>query len=83
MQLRHAVPANHPIVGDGYRLLADDEVVQPGDQTGCVSCLLSLSSSQYWREVNDDFIGSSVGHNCTYTEDADGSERLFRRRNDP
>lgn len=79
--LRHEISPNHAIVGDGYRLLNDDDVLQPADQTACVSTL--LSGRERWISVlpswKDD-CGKTIKEICDDSGDMDGHERLFRRK---
>ena len=86
--LRHRISQNHlAITGtDGWwRLLGDDESLKAGDQTVCLSEILSLNGGQ-WRPVDrewaDDIasgriVGEILGPD---SQDADRVERLFRRR---
>ena len=74
--LRAQIGKWHPIVGKDYRLLADDEVLQAGDETACVSLLLSLKFPEDWRAVDED-LGQTIAE--WTKEDMDKDERLFRR----
>ena len=81
---RYKVPATHAIFGDGYRMLNDDDVLEAGDETGCVSTLLSLEYSERWVSVMPswaDAIGKPIIAIINMdSPDADCADRLFRRR---
>ena len=81
-ELRKRIGRDHPIIGRGWRLLEDDEVIREGDETERVSLLLSLDAAQDWIPVerSPDWIGVSVRRACYEIGDCDGTERLFRRR---
>ena len=83
MSVRHQLSKNHPVIGEGYRLLQDADLLEADDQTNCVSTLLSLERFQPWRLVMPEWkkdLGKSIKEVCENTEDADGAERVFRRR---
>ncbi len=78
---RHRVPAGHIIIGDGYRLLDDDEVIEEGDEEALLSCLLSLDYHLGWRAVCPHAVGQTVAKECTWdAPNIDAWDRLFRRR---
>ncbi len=80
---RHQLSGNHAIVGPGFRLLTDVDHLLWGDQTACLSTLLSLEHHEPWRDLDDDWLplyGMNIGAVCDETGDADGDERVFRRR---
>ena len=82
ISLRHDLNAQHPVFGEGWRKLADNEALQKGDQSACVSMLLSLSGGR-WRDVEREFpesVGKTVREACDGGHDLDGHERVFRRR---
>lgn len=73
------IPANHPIIGNFYRKLTDDEVLQIGDETACVSTLFSKIHTEGWRSINNSgMVGKTVAE--SYEEDADAQERIYRRK---
>lgn len=81
LSLRHDLRAQHPVFGENWRKLADHEHLQAGDQTACVSMLLSLHGGR-WMEVEEEFshcIGKTVREACSDENDEDGHERVFRR----
>ena len=80
MKLRHRISEFHPIIGDEYRLLKDWEVIEPNDESACVSTMLSLEGGE-WCYVEDSWgvIGKTVEWACDESGDADGDERIFRR----
>lgn len=76
---RKQIAADHPAIGQGFRLLDDHELLEPTDETACVSTLLSLAgerwvSIQQWGED----LGKPVSQ--ALARDADARERLFRRQ---
>jgi hypothetical protein len=82
--LRDLLTDDHPVVGEGYRLLKDHEVLQEGDQSGHVSCLVSLTAWTNWADIHEGphawsegTLGSTVGD--VIKNDFDGHERVFRR----
>jgi hypothetical protein len=81
--LRHRLSPEHPVVGDGWRLLKDDDVLLEGDQTACVSMLTSLAPFERWKTIDESFsdgIGKPIGVYLDNGTDADARERVFRRR---
>lgn len=76
MILRHAIADNHPVIGSDYRLV-DDDVLIAGDETACVSTLLSLNGDR-WRPIPEEWIGQTIDN--VLSADADADERLFRRQ---
>lgn len=83
MSLRKQINPSHPVFGDGYRMLEDNDIIIFGDQTACVSCLLSMNGDR-WIIINEhwgNIIGKTVKYACEETSDVDGNERVFRRRN--
>ncbi len=74
--LRNEINANHPVFGDGYRKLEDHETIEQGDQTACVSCLLSPEGDT-WVEIPE-IVGMTVLDSLA--DDADAEERVFRRK---
>jgi hypothetical protein len=81
-KLRHQLSPTHPVVGRGYRLLTDDDILAEGDETACVSCLLSPRGDS-WMVVTEEWavdFGKTIRAVCDDGDDADGHERVFRRR---
>ena len=78
--LRKLIPRCHPIYGDTFMSLSDDDVVQEGDHTGTASTLLSLEGDA-WLPVPDSMVGLRVHDLCEHEGDVDGGERLLRRLN--
>jgi len=82
--IRYRIPKTHAIFGDGYRMLTDDDVLQDGDETGCMSTLLSIDCPEKWVSVMPEWaddIGKPISAIINMdSPDADRSERLFRRR---
>jgi hypothetical protein len=76
--LRKRISRTHPVVGEGYRLLGDVEVLQVGDQTARVSLLLSLEHPENWTPVEPEWFGRVVSHYLQ--DDLDANERLIRRK---
>lgn len=85
-QKRHKLSDRHPVIGDGWFLLDDNDVLQDGDQTAYVSELLSYRGG-FWANTDseewDGCRGKSVRYACEESGDADGHERVFRRRSPP
>lgn len=77
MKLRDQLQSDHVVVGRGFRLLGDEERIAPGDETACVSLLISLEVHQGWLPVELREYGKTVSH-CL-EGDSDASERVFRR----
>jgi hypothetical protein len=81
--LRKRINPNHPVFGEGYRMLNDDDTLEEGDETHTVSCLLSLNGGRWvsvipeWKEDIGKTIGEILGPNSL---DADSNERIFRRK---
>jgi hypothetical protein len=79
------------LVGLGWRLLEDHEIIERSDQTSCLSTL--LADHEGWcrmdrpsRDYGDEWataIGQTVGQYVTSDPDLDGWERIFRRRKTP
>ncbi len=83
MKLRHQLAMNHPVIGAEFRLLTDDDVLLWDDETACVSTLLSIECPEQWHALGDEWLsyyGMAIGVVCDKTDDADGDERVFRRR---
>ena len=80
MHLRHQISEFHPIFGDGWRMVKDWETIEPGDESACVSTMLSLEGGE-WCYVEDSWgvIGKTVEWACNESGDANGHERIFRR----
>lgn len=78
---RKRLPAGHAVVGGpAYRLLDDTDLLQIGDETCCLSTL--LSGRERWHELGPDFaddLGKPVGRFDATHADMDGWERQFRR----
>ncbi len=83
-QNRHNVPDDHTIIGTGYRLLQDDDILQEGDETGLISCLLSFDYYLPWQKISSEDWGEDLGKNikwiCEETGDIDREDRIFRRK---
>lgn len=77
MKLRDQLQSDHVVVGRGFRLLEDSERIAPGDETACVSLLISLEAHEGWIPVEAQQYGKTVTH-CL-EPDSDASERVFRR----
>jgi len=78
--MRDEICSTHPVIGADYRLLADDELLVPGDETACVSMLLwaKCSSAGGWSAVEERFYGKTV---LAYLAgDMDAADRIFRRK---
>jgi hypothetical protein len=78
LPLREELPKRHAVVGDGYRLLSDDELLELGDETACISLLLSLEHFEGWHPVEAKRFGRTVERDLE--ADADRSERIYRRK---
>lgn len=81
--LRNDISPTHPVFGDDYVKLPDDAKLEPGDETACVSCLLSEDGDEWVLVTDYEFdgcIGKTVAFACDETGDADGDERVFRRK---
>lgn len=81
--LRHKISSKH-VVFEGRRKLQDTDTLQEFDETACVSCLLSLEGD-VWRPVMPEWknrLGKTIREICDEGTDADGSERVFRRRHE-
>ena len=85
MYLKDRLSDLHPVVGDDYHLLTGDQTLKETDETACVSCLLSIESvGGEWVSVipmwKDD-IGKKISEILNPdSEDADWTERVFRRK---
>ncbi len=77
VSMRNRIAPSHPVFGDGYRKLNDDEVLQPGDETACVSILLSLAGDKW---VAADWADGKTTVLESLAEDGDGEERVYRRK---
>ena len=81
--LSQKISDNHPVFGDEYRKLDDDDIISLNDQTACVSCLLSLSGDK-WVDVTEKWFSDGIGKTVAWYRnnsiDGDRSERVFRRR---
>ena len=77
----------HPrLVGKGWRLLEDDEVIERTDQAVCMSTM--LAGGDDWHRLDKaspdygdewaDVVGKTVAEHIN--GDGDGWERAFRRR---
>lgn len=84
---RHNIAPEHPAItfGDKYRLLRDDEHLKQGDETNCVSTLLSISPLP-WVVIDKEW-GNEISSMQPISQilgpdslDADKNERLFRRK---
>jgi hypothetical protein len=71
------ISPTHPIFGTGYRKLADNETLMPGDQTACLSCLLSPTGTPGW--VNADWADGKTTVLESLENDADALDRVYRR----
>ena len=67
----------HPVIGEGYTLLNNNDILNLGDETNCISTLLSPNGNK-WIKINKENIGKSIT-DCLIN-DADARERIFRRR---
>lgn len=80
---RKLISTTHPVFGEGYRALDDADTLQSGDQTACVSRLLSFRGDQ-WVTVDETWkndLGKTVGQILgPGSPDADAGERVFRRK---
>jgi len=79
---RHELSPDHPVLG-GWLKLGDQDTLLPGDETACVSQLLAIDSSTKWEPIKpewSDCIGFLIGDICDNMGDADGHERVFRRK---
>lgn len=75
----------HPrLIGRGWRLLGDDEVIERTDQAVCLSLLLAGDD---WHRLDElgpdgdewaDVVGNTVAAHVG--DDGDGWERIFRRK---
>lgn len=71
--------ATHPVVGEGWRLVGDEETLQAGDQTARVSLLLSEEYFEQWLPVEKhDAVGKTMAEYLK--NDGDAAERVVRRR---
>jgi hypothetical protein len=81
--LRKQINPNHIVFGEGYRMLNDDDTLEEGDQTACISSLLSFNGDKWvsvipeWKDEIGKTIGEILGPNSL---DADAGERVFRRK---
>lgn len=66
------------LVGEGWRLLGPDDVLQTGDETACLGLLVSLTVHRGWRLASNDVLGVTVA--AALVTDGDRGERIFRRR---
>jgi hypothetical protein len=74
----------------GYRILDDDDVLQPGDETVCGSMILS-QFYEGWHEMGPDdedwreFFGRTVRdmNDRKHNNEMDTEERMFRRKVTP
>lgn len=79
--LRNVISPSHTVFGKDYVKLQDHMVLEPGDETACVSTLLSVEGEQ-WSSVDGWWpadMGLTVRAACEDHGDADGAERVFRR----
>ena len=67
------------LVGENHTLLTVDDVLQEGDETACLSMLLSRVESHWegWAPVDEGLIGVTVWHSIE--GDIDANERILRR----
>ena len=81
MTLRKQISEYHPIFGDGWRMLTDNDIILPGDESACVSTMLSLDGAE-WIIVDEmwECFGRTVEWYCNESSDGDRDERIFRRR---
>ena len=80
---RYQISTTHAVFGDGHRMLTDDDILQEGDETACVSSLLSVEYHEGWCSIIPEW-SSSIGKPISeiineHSLDADHAERLFRR----
>lgn len=76
------ISPRHPVFGEGYRMLDDDDVLQEGDQTACVSMLLGYDGDRWVEVTAEDFpndLGKTIGWYREESSDADRWDRVFRR----
>lgn len=68
------------LVGECWRLLASEDVLQEGDETACLSLLTTKDPDFHedWQAVHSSAYGTTVAQDLA--ADMDGGERLFRRR---
>lgn len=83
--LRDRISMSHPVIGDNYRLLQDHDTLQPGDQTACVSTIMQYQATHRdWVSVMPSWesdIGKRIDEILNpNSQDADWTERLFRRK---
>jgi len=64
--IRYRIPKTHAIFGDGYRMLTDDDVLQDGDETGCMSTLLSIDCPEKWVSVMPEW-ADDIGRDRPYS----------------
>jgi hypothetical protein len=79
--LRNRISPRHPVFG-GCKKLADHDCLLPADETARVSMLLTLEGDR-WIPVLpgwSDRLGMTIGSICDDFEDADGDDRVFRRK---
>lgn len=79
------------LVGRGWRLLEDTDVIERSDQTVCLSTL--LSGTDDWMRMDRpspdygdewaDVVGRVVGEYIASDAEMDGWERVFRRKIKP
>lgn len=67
----------------GYRVLDDDDVIRPSDETARGSTL--LSGNEAWFAMDDEFktlfgLTVSDANDREHNDEMDAEERLFRRR---
>lgn len=81
---RDRISKIHPNItwGGKYRYLKDDEVLQPTDETVCISMLFRLAGWENWSTLDTEEWTSSIGKTVkdALAEDADEYERIFRRK---
>ncbi len=88
IQNRNNFPPNHAIIGTGYRLLQDDDILKEEDETGWISTLLSIEHYERWTRFYPNFpkwqsyLGRTIKWICEETGDLKGHERIFRRKID-
>ena len=76
----HDISPRHAIFGENWRKLDDGDILQPGDQTACISTMLAPEGDA-WVDVPPDWnvYGKTVQWYCGESDDCDRCDRLFWR----
>lgn len=72
---RYKLHHRHPVIGENFKLLVDNDAVIFGDETATIDDLLSLDSRSWWVPVSDKLIYQVVGELGRQEPN-----RVFRRR---